>query len=96
MLALEAVECRYGKVQAVRSLSIEVRQGELVTLIGANGAGKTTTLKAISGIVKPTAGKIQFEGRDIDGSSPRDILAAGIAHCPKREHVATSTWALAL
>ena len=87
MLALEAVECRYGKVQAVRSLSIEVRQGELVTLIGANGAGKTTTLKAISGIVKPTAGKIQFEGRDIDGSSPRDILAAGIAHCPEGRRV---------
>ena len=87
MLALEAVECRYGKVQAVRSLSIEVRQGELVTLIGANGAGKTTTLKAISGIVKPTAGKIQFEGRDIAGSSPRDILAAGIAHCPEGRRV---------
>ena len=87
MLALEALECRYGKVQAVRSLSIEVRPGELVTLIGANGAGKTTTLKAISGIVKPYAGKILFEGRDITSATPRDILALGIAHCPEGRRV---------
>ena len=87
MLTVEGLECRYGKVQAVRSLSIEVRQGELVTLIGANGAGKTTTLKAISGIVKPAAGRILYEGRDIAGSSPRDILAMGIAHCPEGRRV---------
>ncbi len=87
MLALEALECNYGKVQAVRSLSIEVAQGELVTLIGSNGAGKTTTLKAISGLVKPARGEIRFEGRNIAGVSPRDILAAGIAHCPEGRRV---------
>jgi branched-chain amino acid transport system ATP-binding protein len=87
VLAVEALECRYGKVQAVRSLSIKVDKGELVTLIGANGAGKTTTLKAISGIVKPSAGRILFEGRDIAGASPREILALGIAHCPEGRRV---------
>jgi len=87
VLALEALECNYGKVQAVRSLSIEVAQGELVTLIGSNGAGKTTTLKAISGLVKPARGEIRFEGRNIAGVSPRDILAAGIAHCPEGRRV---------
>ena len=87
MLAIEALECRYGKVQAVRSLSIEVRKGELVTLIGANGAGKTTTLRAISGLVKPTAGRIRFEGQDITGADPRDVLSLGIAHCPEGRRV---------
>ena len=87
MLALEALECNYGKVQAVRSLSIEVAQGELVTLIGSNGAGKSTTLKAISGLVKPAGGKIRFDGRDITGAAPRDILALGIAHCPEGRRV---------
>ena len=87
MLELEALECRYGKVHAVRALSMEVGKGELVTLIGANGAGKTTTLKAISGLVKPAGGRIRFEGVDITGASPRDILARGIAHCPEGRRV---------
>jgi len=87
VLVLDALDCRYGKVQAVRSLSIEVGQGELVTLIGANGAGNTTTLMAISGLVKPAGGSIRFEGRDITGTSPRDILSLGIAHCPEGRRV---------
>ena len=87
MLKVEELECRYGKVQAVRSLAIEVAQGELVALIGANGAGKTTTLKAISGLVVPTAGRISFEGRDITGARPQDILRAGIAHCPEGRRI---------
>ena len=87
MLEVEGLECRYGKVQAVRALSMAVRQGELVTLIGANGAGKTTTLKTISGLIKPTAGAIRFESRDITGASPRDVLALGIAHCPEGRRV---------
>ena len=62
MLKVEGLECRYGKVAAVRGLSIEIGRGELVALIGANGAGKTTTLKAISGLIMPTAGRIFFEG----------------------------------
>ena len=83
MLSVEALECRYGKVAAVRDLSLEVKQGELVSLIGANGAGKTTTLKAISGVLAPSAGRIVFEGADITRASPRRVLELGIAHCPE-------------
>ena len=87
MLEIEGLDCRYGKVRAVRDLTLEVREGELVTLIGANGAGKTTTLKAISGILRPAAGRIVFEGEDITRASARAILAKGIAHCPEGRHV---------
>lgn len=83
MLSVEALECRYGKVAAVRDLSLEVKQGELVSLIGANGAGKTTTLKAISGVLAPSAGRIVFEGADITRASARRVLELGIAHCPE-------------
>jgi branched-chain amino acid transport system ATP-binding protein len=87
MLIVEALECRYGKVAALRGLSLEVRKGELVSLIGANGAGKTTTLKAISGVLRPAAGKVSFEGEDITQASARRILALGIAHCPEGRRV---------
>ena len=87
MLTVEGLVCRYGKVAAVRELSIEVRQGELVSLIGANGAGKTTTLKAISGVLPPAAGRIAFLGEDITRASPRRILQLGIAHCPEGRRV---------
>jgi branched-chain amino acid transport system ATP-binding protein len=79
--------CRYGKVEAVRELSIEEKQGELVTLIGANGAGKTTTLKAISGLLSPAAGRISFLGEDITRAEPKRILSLGIAHCPEGRRV---------
>ncbi len=87
MLEVEALECRYGKVAAVRSLSLEVRKGELVSLIGANGAGKTTTLKAISGVLAPSAGRIVFEGEDITRATARRVLELGIAHCPEGRRV---------
>ena len=87
MLEVEGLVCRYGKVGAVRGLSLRVGEGELVTLIGANGAGKTTTLKAISGMLKPAAGRIAFDGEDITGAAPRTIRARGIAHCPEGRHV---------
>ena len=87
MLRVEGLTCRYGKITAVSELSIEVHQGELVTLIGANGAGKTTTLNAISGLVAPTAGRLTFEGEDITGASARLILQLGIAHCPEGRRV---------
>ena len=83
MLSVEGLECRYGKVAAVRDLSLEVNKGELVSLIGANGAGKTTTLKAISGVLAPSAGCIVFEGEDITRASARRVLELGIAHCPE-------------
>jgi len=87
VLTVDALECRYGKVAAVRGLSLEVRKGELVTLIGANGAGKTTTLKAISGVLVPSAGRIAFEGEDITRAAPRRVLELGIAHCPEGRRV---------
>ncbi|RIA47644.1 ABC transporter ATP-binding protein [Dichotomicrobium thermohalophilum] len=87
MLKVEGLHCNYGKVSAVRDLNMEVAEGELVTLIGANGAGKTTTLKAISGLLPPTEGRIVFDGEDITNASPRRILELGIAHCPEGRRV---------
>jgi branched-chain amino acid transport system ATP-binding protein len=87
VLTVEGLQCRYGRVAAVRDLSITVHQAELVVLIGANGAGKTTTLKAISGLLRPAAGKICFSGEDVTGSSPRRMLSLGVAHCPEGRRV---------
>ena len=87
MLKVEGLTCAYGKVMAVRDLTMEVRQGELVTLIGANGAGKTTTLKAISGVLPPVKGRIEFDGEDITGTSARTVLEKGIAHCPEGRRI---------
>jgi branched-chain amino acid transport system ATP-binding protein len=87
VLKVEGLVCRYGKVAAVRELSMEVRRGELVALIGANGAGKTTTLRAISGVLPPAAGRVEFLGEDIARASPRRILELGIAHCPEGRRV---------
>jgi branched-chain amino acid transport system ATP-binding protein len=87
VLTVEGLECRYGKVAAVRDLSLEVGKGELVSLIGANGAGKTTTLKAISGVLAPSAGRIVFEGENITRASARRVLELGIAHCPEGRRV---------
>src|SRR5437868_12994286 len=66
---------------------MEVNKGELVSLIGANGAGKTTTLKAISGVLAPTGGRVAFEGEDITRASARRVLELGIAHCPEGRRV---------
>ena len=87
MLEIEGLFCSYGKVTVVRDLSMRVGKGELVTLIGANGAGKTTTLKAISGLIPITAKHIIFDGEDITGASPQEILSRGIAHCPEGRRV---------
>lgn len=87
MLELRDVECRYGRISAVRGLSIDVKEGEMVSLIGANGAGKTSTLKCISGLFRAVEGRITFDGKDITRASPGDILAAGIAHCPEGRRV---------
>ncbi len=87
MLTLEGITVRYGKVPALHDVSLEVREGELVTLIGANGAGKTTTLRTISGLLPVAAGRISFRGRPIANTSPRDILSLGLAHCPEGRRV---------
>src|SRR4029077_10371381 len=87
VLELRDLVCRYGKVTAVKGISLEVGRGQLVALIGTNGAGKTTTLKAISGLLPVSAGKILFDGTDITAASARKILSLGIAHCPEGRHV---------
>jgi branched-chain amino acid transport system ATP-binding protein len=87
MLRVDGLQCRYGRVAAVRDLSITVERAELVVLIGANGAGKTTTLKAISGLINPAAGIICFEGKEVTGASPRRMLSLGVAHCPEGRRV---------
>jgi branched-chain amino acid transport system ATP-binding protein len=87
VLTVEGLHCGYGKVAAVRDLSMTVHRAELVVLIGANGAGKTTTLKAISGLLCPVAGKICLEGEDVTGCSPRRMLLRGVAHCPEGRRV---------
>ena len=87
MLKLESVRASYGPVEALRGIDLDVREGELVCLLGANGAGKSTTLRAISGLVRPTAGRILFGDRAITGAEPAAVLAAGIAHCPEGRRV---------
>jgi branched-chain amino acid transport system ATP-binding protein len=87
MLRLEAVDVFYGRRQALFSVSLEVGQGEFVTLLGANGAGKTTTLRTISGLLKPARGKIEFDGRDISQLSPSKIVQLGISHSPEGRKV---------
>ena len=87
LLSLEDLHAAYGPVAALRGLDLVVHPGELVCLLGANGAGKTSTLRAVSGLLSPTRGRIVFDGRPIHGADPRDILAAGIAHCPEGRRV---------
>jgi branched-chain amino acid transport system ATP-binding protein len=83
VLRLEGVEAGYGDVTAVRAVSLEVRAGEIVALIGANGSGKTTTLRAISGLVPLRGGRVELEGRRIDGLGSATVVAAGVAHVPE-------------
>jgi len=87
MLEIRDLVCGYGHVNALRGLTIDVREGQLVALVGANGAGKSTTLRAISGLVKARSGAIRFKGRDITKAEPRRILGQGIAHCPEGRRV---------
>lgn len=83
VLAVENIDVFYGQTQALFGVSLGVRPGELVTVIGANGAGKTTTLRTISGQLAPRSGSITLKGERIDGSSPDEIVKLGIAHAPE-------------
>src|SRR5213594_5160480 len=83
LLALEDLSIHYGRVQALEHVSLEVRAGEVVTLIGANGAGKSTTLRSISRIVPIYRGRIAFDARDISGTRPSDVVRLGIAQVPE-------------
>ena len=82
MLKIENLSVHYGMIQAVRDVSFEVNQGEIVSLIGANGAGKTTILRTISGLNQPSKGTITFEGAPIQKKAPRKIVAQGISQVP--------------
>jgi branched-chain amino acid transport system ATP-binding protein len=83
LIALEGLQVAYGGIRAVKGISLEVQQGELVCLIGANGAGKTTTLRAITGMLHPAAGRIVYEGRDIGGMKPHLVSRQGLALVPE-------------
>ncbi|MGX7124996.1 ABC transporter ATP-binding protein [Enterococcus viikkiensis] len=87
MLKIENLSVHYGMIQAVRDVSFEVNQGEIVSLIGANGAGKTTILRTISGLIQPSKGTIRFEGNPIQKRAPRKIVAEGISQVPEGRHV---------
>ena len=90
MLSLEALETRYGSVAAVKGVSIEVGARDLVGVIGPNGAGKTTTLQTIMGLLRPAAGRVRFEGRDIGGLTPDRVVAAGIGLVPEGRWILAS------
>jgi branched-chain amino acid transport system ATP-binding protein len=87
MLKLSDVRTYYGNIQALKGVSLEISQGEIVTLIGANGAGKTTTLMSICGIVPPRRGEIFFEGRSLAGVKPNEIVAKGICQVPEGRRI---------
>ncbi len=88
LLKVEDLTVYYGKALALQNVSLHVDKGELVALIGPNGAGKTTLLKSISGLVKPTQGRIIFNGDDLTGMKPNKIAKYGIAHCPEHRRLA--------
>jgi branched-chain amino acid transport system ATP-binding protein len=83
LLELDVVDAHYGRIQALRKVTLKVDKGEVVALIGSNGAGKTTTLRTVSGLMHPTNGTIMFDGRDITHTGPEKIVAVGICQSPE-------------
>ena len=87
LLELENVVTAYGKVEALKGLTLRIEQGEIVTLLGSNGAGKSTTLRTISGLIRPLSGAMRFFGQPIDRLSSEAIVKLGVAHVPERRRV---------
>ncbi|RRD32629.1 ABC transporter ATP-binding protein [Streptococcus minor] len=87
MLKVDDLSVHYGIIQAVKNVSFEVNEGEVVSLIGANGAGKTSILRTISGLVRPSGGKIEFLGQEIQKAPARKIVASGLSQVPEGRHV---------
>ena len=87
MLKVDNINVYYGKIHAISDISFEVNDGEIVSLIGANGAGKTTTLHTVSGLLRSTTGKIEFNGHNITHTDPHKLINYGIAHVPEGRHV---------
>ena len=87
MLKIDNINVYYGAIHAIKGISLEVHEGEIVTLIGANGAGKSTTLRTISGLLKPKSGKITFLGKDIAGKPAHEIVREGISQVPEGRRI---------
>ena len=87
LLEVEDLRVAYGKIEAVKGISFTVHQGEVTTLIGTNGAGKTTTLRTLSGLLRPTAGRITFDAQDLATVPAHKIVALGLAHSPEGRHI---------
>ncbi|MBN9034802.1 MAG: ABC transporter ATP-binding protein [Rhizobiales bacterium] len=87
VLSVRNLETYYGPIMAIRGVSLDVRDGQIVTVLGANGAGKTTLLKTISGVMEPEKGEILYNGRDIAGAEPDEVVRAGIVHVPEGREV---------
>ena len=89
MLSVKDLNVYYGPIHAVKGVSFDVKQGEIVTLIGANGAGKSTILKTVSGLLKPKGGEVDFMDKKISGTAPHKIVELGIAHVPEGRRIFT-------
>ena len=89
MLSVKDLHVSYGAIKAVRGVSFDISEGEIVTLIGANGAGKSTTLNTIAGLIKPESGSIEFQGKSLVGTKAHKIVEAGLAMCPEGRRVFT-------
>jgi branched-chain amino acid transport system ATP-binding protein len=89
LLEIKGIDASYGRVQALRGVTLEVDAGEIVALIGSNGAGKTTTLRTISGLMHPAKGTITFNGKDITHTEPQKIVDLGICHSPEGRRLFT-------
>ncbi|MCB0416208.1 MAG: ABC transporter ATP-binding protein [Bdellovibrionales bacterium] len=87
MLDLQNVSVNYGPIRALKNISLRVDAGEIVALIGCNGAGKTTTLRAISGLLRPASGQVQFDGKDITREKPHEVVRRGLCHVPERRGI---------
>lgn len=87
MLKVEDIHVYYGSIYAIKGISFEVNEGEIVTLIGANGAGKSTTLKTVSAMMRPKRGTVSFEGKSLLTVKPHAIVKLGMAHCPEGRRI---------
>lgn len=87
MLEIKDIRVHYGKVEAIKGVSLKVAEGEVITILGANGAGKTTILRTISGLMRPTSGEIWFNGQMLNKMEPSNIVKMGIGHVPEARHV---------